>query len=150
MTKKSPYETDIFNTVEAAHFLRAHVETIRRLARKGEIPAFKIGKDWRFRREALLHWAKTHHPRPKSPSVLVVDDDPSLVKVIIGALEETGWKISMDSTSNGYDALVRIGAAVPDLLILDVIMPEMNGKEVLRSLKRREKTKNMKVLVLTG
>ncbi|MCL4235842.1 MAG: helix-turn-helix domain-containing protein, partial [Deltaproteobacteria bacterium] len=48
-----PRSSQILNAVEAAAYLRAHVETVRRLARRGAIPSFKIGKDWRFRREDL-------------------------------------------------------------------------------------------------
>ena len=45
---------EALNTHQAAALLGAHVETIRRLARKGAIPAFKVGKDWRFRKSSLL------------------------------------------------------------------------------------------------
>ncbi|MBI4776937.1 MAG: helix-turn-helix domain-containing protein [Deltaproteobacteria bacterium] len=48
---------DVLNAKEAADLLRAHVETIRRMARRGDIPAFKMGKDWRFHRQALLRWS---------------------------------------------------------------------------------------------
>jgi excisionase family DNA binding protein len=48
--------TDVLNTKEAAGFLKAHVETIRRMARIEEIPAFKLGKDWRFHKETLRRW----------------------------------------------------------------------------------------------
>jgi len=58
-----PHNSDVLNTREAADYLRAHVETVRRLARRGDIPAYKIGKDWRFRRKALLRWADTHYLR---------------------------------------------------------------------------------------
>ena len=44
------FEGDVFNAKEAAGFLGAYVETVRRLARKGELPAYKIGKDWLFRK----------------------------------------------------------------------------------------------------
>ncbi|MBU1566054.1 MAG: helix-turn-helix domain-containing protein [Proteobacteria bacterium] len=47
---------DILNTKETAAYLKVHVETIRRLARDGDIPAFKIGKDWRFDKEVLRRW----------------------------------------------------------------------------------------------
>ncbi|MEX2493848.1 MAG: helix-turn-helix domain-containing protein [Nitrospirales bacterium] len=50
--------TDVLNAKEAAGFLKAHVETIRRMARIGEIPAFKLGKDWRFHKKALRRWMK--------------------------------------------------------------------------------------------
>ena len=51
-------KSDIMNAKEAAGFLKAHVETVQRLARRGEIPAFKVGKDWRFQKQALLSWAQ--------------------------------------------------------------------------------------------
>ena len=48
----------VLTAKEAASFLKAHVETIRRLARREVIPAFKVGKDWRFHAEALKKWSK--------------------------------------------------------------------------------------------
>jgi excisionase family DNA binding protein len=56
--------TDVLNAKEAAAYLKAHVETIRRMARRVEIPAFKVGKDWRFHRGALLRWIEGHNPKP--------------------------------------------------------------------------------------
>jgi len=55
-------ETDVINAREAAVFLKAHVETIRRMARRGEIPAFKVGKDWRFHKNALQTWSDGQRP----------------------------------------------------------------------------------------
>ncbi len=51
-----PIMTEILSTKETAVYLKVHVETIRRLARDGSIPAFKIGKDWRFDKEVLRRW----------------------------------------------------------------------------------------------
>ena len=48
--------TDIMSTKETATYLKVHVETIRRMARSSEIPAFKIGKDWRFDKKVLQRW----------------------------------------------------------------------------------------------
>ena len=50
------HHSDVLNANEAARFLRAHVETVRRLARRGDLPSFKVGRDWRFDRRALLRW----------------------------------------------------------------------------------------------
>ncbi|MBR9979873.1 MAG: helix-turn-helix domain-containing protein [Desulfatitalea sp.] len=47
---------EVLNAKEAAIFLKAHVETLRRMARRGEIPAFKVGKDWRFLKKTLWLW----------------------------------------------------------------------------------------------
>jgi excisionase family DNA binding protein len=54
--------SDVMSAREAADFLKAHVETIRRLARRREIPAFKVGKDWRFQKEALRIWMQGQGP----------------------------------------------------------------------------------------
>ena len=51
---------DVLNSQEAARLLGAHVETIRRMARRGAIPAYKIGKDWRFNKIALLNWSQSN------------------------------------------------------------------------------------------
>jgi excisionase family DNA binding protein len=52
----------VINAREAAVFLKAHVETIRRMARRGEIPAFKVGRDWRFHKNALQTWSDGQRP----------------------------------------------------------------------------------------
>jgi excisionase family DNA binding protein len=51
-------ESGVLNAKEAAEYLKAHVETVRRMARRGEIPAFKLGKDWRFHLDALRRWSE--------------------------------------------------------------------------------------------
>lgn len=54
--------TDVLNAKEAAASLEAHVETIRRVAWRNKIPAFKVRKDWRFRPEALRSWTQVKNP----------------------------------------------------------------------------------------
>ena len=67
-------ETLALTIHEAARFLGAHPQTVRKLAKKGEIPSFKVGREWRFRRDALQRWVDTHHLRSRGPEVLVVED----------------------------------------------------------------------------
>ena len=73
---------NVMNAKEAAQFLGAHVETIRRLARKGEVPAYKVGKDWRFRREALVEWVDGHPVRQKLPNILIVDEEEPIRNLV--------------------------------------------------------------------
>jgi len=75
--KRADASGNVLDAHDAAQFLGAHVESIRRLARKGDIPAYKIGKDWRFERGALKRWVETHHLRQRPPLILVVDDEKS-------------------------------------------------------------------------
>ena len=122
------------NAKEAAAFLGGHVETIRRLARRGDIPAYKIGKDWRFRREALLRWAEEQHLLRKPPCVLAVDDDPIVRKLITRLLEPEGFQVV--TAGSGMDALAYLEKESADLILLDLKMPEMNGAEFLAELRK--------------
>jgi excisionase family DNA binding protein len=67
---------EVLTVVEAAELLSLSPYTVREMARRGEIPAKKVGKEWRFLRQALLDWirpheSKTSEPRaPKTPRVL--------------------------------------------------------------------------------
>jgi len=66
MRVKKIMENDagVLSTKEATAVLKAHGETIRRLARRREIPACKVGKDWRFHREALRRWSEGQNSEP--------------------------------------------------------------------------------------
>ena len=133
-------------TQEAAQLLNAHVETIRRLARRGEIPSFKIGKDWRFRREALLRWTETHHLRHREAHVLVIDDEEIILDVVRELLEPEGYRIA--TASGGEEGLAHVSHAAPDLVLLDLKMPGMGGVEFLRRF--REGHAETPVVVVTG
>lgn len=137
---------DVLNAKEAAGFLGAYVETIRRLARKGDIPSYKIGKDWRFRKDALINWAKTHHLRHKPPCVLVIDDAAGVRKLLKRYLEAEGYRVCL--ASEGIEGLAWLNRESVSLILLDLKMPEMNGPEFLR--RCRETNPNLPVIVITG
>ena len=67
------------------------------------------------------------------PNILLVDDDPHLVEVLRFALEQAGHRIA--TASNGVLALRAVAQQAPDLIVLDVLMPELDGTEVCRRLR---------------
>jgi len=79
--------------------------------------------------------------------VLVVDDHPPMVKLIRDALEKEGYLVL--SAQNGAEGLRVAAAHRPDLVILDVEMPVMNGFEVLRALKLKVGTRALPVIMFT-
>lgn len=117
------------NAQEAARFLGAHVETVRRLARRGDIPAFKVGKDWRFHREALEQWTATHHQRQARPTVLVVDDEQGIRQTVEYRLSREGLGVLV--AADGRKGLEMLRSNPVDLILLDLKMPGMNGPEFL-------------------
>jgi DNA-binding response OmpR family regulator len=73
-----------------------------------------------------------------SKKILVVDDEPRLVSVVEAYLEQEGFEVA--TASNGQDALFAAREAKPDLIILDVMMPEMDGYEFMRVHRREAET----------
>jgi CheY-like chemotaxis protein len=82
-------------------------------------------------------------------SVLVVDDDPMVRELVTQILSKTG-RYQVEDAASGVDGLLRIGTRTPDLLILDLKMPGMNGLDVCRAIRRNAQLATMKVLITTG
>ncbi len=80
-------------------------------------------------------------------SILVVDDDDAIRSLLKQELGEAGYLI--DEASNGKEALARVRAKRPDLIILDVMMPEMNGFDVAAVLKNDPQTMDIPIIVLS-
>src|SRR5215469_4501095 len=81
---------------------------------------------------------------PRSITVLVVDDEPRLVDVVRMNLEVEGYRVV--AAASGMEALERLKQDLPDLVILDVMMPEMDGYETLRQIRD---VSNVPVIMLT-
>lgn len=137
------------NIREAAAFLGVHEQTVRKLARSGKIPAFKVGRDWRFSGEALTAWASDQQ-LPGSDgvgcSVLVVDDDELVCKFLERILTRLGCRVSC--VTEGPAGLDLVRDNVPDLILLDLVMPDMNGPQFLEQLRKRHPT--LPVVIVTG
>lgn len=87
--------------------------------------------------------------KEKAAKILVVDDDESVRNMLTQALTmERPW--SVDQSSNGTEACIKLGLDRPDLIILDISMPEMDGVEVCRIIKAESELRDMKVIIITG
>ncbi|HSR43398.1 MAG TPA: response regulator transcription factor, partial [Longimicrobiales bacterium] len=83
-----------------------------------------------------------------SPRVLVVEDESDIAALIAYQLTREGFRV--ETSSNGSDALKAVNREVPDLIVLDRMLPGLSGDEVLRQLKQESATKGIPVLVLTA
>ena len=82
--------------------------------------------------------------------ILVVDDDQVIVETITAALEEDPHNYEVISAADGFEAGIQVGHFKPDLLILDIMMPDIDGYEVCNTIKSSENTKHIKIIVLSG
>ena len=85
-----------------------------------------------------------------SPRVLVVEDDPHVLEILTSLLAEHSRDLAVETAVDGYDALIKVGTFKPTFLILDVVMPRLDGLEVCRRLKLQPETREIKILAVTG
>lgn len=81
-------------------------------------------------------------------SVLVVDDDPDVCDLVTYKLEQSGFDVRR--ASDGEQALREVAAQVPDLVLLDIMMPGMSGLEVLERWRAASETARLPVIMLTA
>ncbi len=80
--------------------------------------------------------------------ILVVDDEPDFAAIVQGNLEKEGFEVEI--AYNGVEGLEKVRSNPPDAIVLDVMMPEMDGYKVCRELKADEKYADIPVVLLTA
>ncbi len=148
-------ESGALTTSQAAVFLGVHVQTVRRLARSGRIPSFKVGADWRFRKEALVQWADSQQIEERGSNerggngaltVLIVDGEAKVSAALARMAERFGCRTRQAFSAEV--ALELIAEEAPDLVLLDLKLPDMNGPSFLVEL--RKKYRALPVAIVTG
>src|ERR1043166_8295940 len=86
--------------------------------------------------------------KAQGASILVVDDDPEIVAMLTTRLGHRGYKVT--AASDGHRALELAKREIPDLVLLDVMMPGKSGWEVARALKQDPVTKEIKIVMVTA
>ena len=81
-------------------------------------------------------------------SILLVEDDPFLIDIYSTKLKESGF--SVEVASDGESALRKVKEKEPDLVILDIVLPQLDGWEILRQIKSDPKLKNIKIIILSN
>ena len=149
-----------FTTFEISQICGVNPTTVQNWVKSKRLKAFQTpGKHRRVRREDLIEFLrKFDMPVPAeleasgSPkilhNVLIADDDTDVRNVIADALRMES-EINVMEARNGVDALLAIGRSKPDMIILDVRMPNMNGYDVCERLKA-DSDVNIKIIAISG
>lgn len=87
--------------------------------------------------------------RPPLPLVMLVDDDEAFLSLLSRALNQKG-RCLVETVSKGTEALIKMGTRRPELLVLDIFMPEMNGVDVCRAIQAEDGFQDMRVIIVTG
>lgn len=141
---------------EVSTLLQVNPSSVNKWVNEGRIPAFRTpGGHRRIRTADLVEFLSAHQmPIPRDLDrrrrLLVVDDDKRYLASLKRLTRAHAGSVDLELVDNGIDALVRVGAFKPHLIVLDVFMPEVDGVEVCRRLKVNEDTRDIDVLVTSG
>jgi excisionase family DNA binding protein len=146
-----------YTTHEIAKFCDAAPSSVVNWISSGRIKSYVTpGGHHRVTREDLLVFlAEFRFPIPKELAahpmrVLIVDDDAEVALMIQRTFVRGGGTFETEVCHNGMEALIRIGQAPPDLIVLDIILPKMDGIQVCRVLKSKAPTRDIKIVAITG
>ncbi len=146
----------VFTTGEAAEICQVSQQTIIRCFDAGRLKGFRVPGS-RFRRiprdELLRFMRENDIPLDRLESgkkrILVVDDDEQILELFLDVLERDG-RFEVRTASSGYDAGMVSQEFRPDLMILDYMLPDVNGNVVCKTVRQNPALEEMKIIIVSG
>ena len=160
--KKNDFVTDsLLSTGKIARYCETTVVQVNRWINNGDLKAFRTpGGQFRVTKETFRDFLEHHEmpiredffgERSDKKKVLVADDDEDLVSSICKVLRIYNKDLEIEISHDGYETLMKAGDFKPDLLILDIRMPKIDGLEVCRRISQNKAiTPKTKILAITG
>ena len=150
-------QNNYVTTSEAASILGVSLRTIQLWVDSGELKAWKtVGGNRRISKSAISKILKkqqfdmeeTDLPE-KTLKILVVEDEPELLQAYQVHINSWGFNCQVITAKDGYEGLLQIGEHHPELIFSDLLMPDMDGFRMIRSLKDRKETKGSQIVAVT-
>ena len=146
----------VFTTGEAAKICKVSQQTIIRCFDNGTLKGFRVPGS-RFRRiprDQLYSFMRdngipTDALESGKRKVLIVDDDQELVELLTDVFDRDG-RFDIRTANNGFDAGMLVKEFRPDLVVLDVMLPDINGKEVCQRVRKDESLESVKIICISG
>ena len=146
----------MFTTGEAAELCKVSQQTIIRCFDAGRLKGFRVpgSKFRRIPRDALVAFMRDNGIPPDAlgggkTKVLVVDDDPEIVELFVDVLDRDG-RFEIKTAGTGYEAGLVTSDFKPDVVILDYMLPDINGNIVCRTLRQRPEFETTKIVIVSG
>ncbi len=147
---------DLFTTGEAAEICKVSQQTIIRCFDAGRLEGFRVPGS-RFRRiprQSLVKFMQENKiPLDAIESgkrkVLIVDDDVEIVELIVEILRRDG-RFETETASSGYEAGIATQRFRPELILLDYMLPDVNGNVVCQTIRRNPEFENIRIIIVSG
>jgi excisionase family DNA binding protein len=146
----------VFTTGEAARICKVSQQTIIRCFDNGTLKGFRVPGS-RFRRiprDQLYQFMKdngipTDALESGKRKVLIVDDDQELVELLVDTFDRDG-RFEIRTANNGFDAGMLVKEFRPDLVVLDIMLPDINGREVCQRVRSDQSLEAVKIICISG
>jgi excisionase family DNA binding protein len=153
----SPGQSKLFTTGQIAKYCQVSVPTVFNWIKASKLKAYTTaGGQYRVRDVDLLEFMRGHgmYIPPELDQmlcrrILLADDEKSVRRAVSNALRKIPG-VEVDTASDGFETCLKVGQAKPDLLVIDIDMPAMDGWQVCRSLAETGQLEGVKVLVISG
>ena len=147
---------DLYTTGEAAQICNVSQQTVIRCFDSGRLDGFRVPGS-RFRRiprDSLIKFMKDNGIPLKTfdsgkKKILVVDDDAEIVELMVDVLVRDG-RFDVKTASSGYDGGIMTQQFRPDLIILDYMLPDVNGNIVCQTIRRNPDFNDMRIIIVSG
>ncbi len=148
-------------TEEVLEYLQVTQRTVYRLIKAGRIPAVRVGRQWRFRKQDVDRWLESQQgrsartaaiaagrpaPLDRRPRILVVDDEAGIRELLAKTLAVAEYDV--DLAPGGQEALERLHRDQYDLVITDLRMPGVDGLTLIREARRF--MPQLPIIIITG
>jgi len=147
---------ELFTTGEAAEICKLSQQTIIRCFDAGRLEGFRIpgSKFRRIPRQNLIKFMRENsipmnNLESGKKKVLVVDDDPEIIELLVDVLSRDG-RFEIKTATSGYDAGVLTQQFRPDLILLDYMLPDVNGNIVCQTIRSNPEFENIKIIIVSG
>ena len=147
---------DLFTTGEAADICKVSQQTIIRCFDAGRLEGFRVpgSKFRRIPRLNLIKFMKDNNiPLDSIDSgkrkVLIVDDDAEIVELIVDVLARDD-RFETKTASSGYEAGIATEQFRPELILLDYMLPDVNGNVVCQTIRKNPEFENIKIIIVSG
>ncbi|MBN1522479.1 MAG: response regulator [Candidatus Aureabacteria bacterium] len=146
-----------YSIEEAAVFCQTSIWTIHRRIKEGSLKSFRAGggRTVRIEKDELVRFIRENNipmPDELAPSgkrILIVDDDEKIVRSLVRYLKNKG-DYDIETASSGFRAGVLIKSFKPQLIILDIMLGDINGREVIKMLRGDPEHGHIKVIAISG
>lgn len=149
---KRPYTTG-----EVASLCHVTINAVKKWIAAGKLDAFRTpGGHFRVSRDEFKSFVgkyKMHLNEElfkQKRKVLIIDDEPKILEYLKAIFESSAAMYEVETSLDGYEGLIKVGEFNPDLIVLDIKMPLLDGFEVCKRLKSSESTKSIKILAMTA